>query len=139
MKRVASSTHQPSAYRVSARNHLDAAAAQVLRDQVARLCRNGFRALPLPNLFAKVDGLYLYRPSANGYIDTIVIRSADCAVAARVRDRFDPADPLPEDAALWSTSGELDSVVDKVFGDLRDERDRRGAMRHSGHLGIQQS
>lgn len=104
-------------YEVAARRYVDQAAAIRVAQGVARLREEGFRALPLPNLVCEVDGLYLYRFTGDGYVDTVVIRADDCAVAARVHDAFDPTSPLYQRHAVWSENGTLDEVLSEILRD----------------------
>lgn len=98
-------------------------------DDVVRLRASGFLLSPLPNLLAGVDGLYGVRFTAGRCVDSVVIRAEECAVAARVRDVFDPADPLVEVSTLWRSSGDLTDVVGELLS-LPRHGGRPGSPRH---------
>jgi hypothetical protein len=92
---------------------------------------NGFTVIPLPNLLTIVDGLLLVRVTSGRCVDSVVIRAVDCAVAVRVRDRFNPVDPLAEVPAMWTQAGDLVDVAHAVLalpahgGRTIDPRHRR--------------
>lgn len=132
---VNQSDHRGS-YHVAASHHLGRPAMRRVAEQVARLRQQGFRALPLPNLLCEVDGLYLYRFTIDGYIDTVVIRAEDCAVATRVPDTFDPAVPLCERHSVWSENGDLTDVVGELMRFSPVASSNRIAPQFSGELDI---
>lgn len=103
-------------------------------EHVTRLRQRGFLVRPLPNLLGYVDGLYLHRFTSNGYIDTMVIRAQDCAVAARVHNNFDVTTPLREARPVWSKNGTLAEVANELLE--QDEADDEA--RFAGQLDIPQ-
>lgn len=84
------------------------------QDRVARLRAHGFVLYPLPNLLGHVDGIYAAR-TVPGYVDAVVLRGEDCAVAARVRNSFEAADPFRRAVVIWSKLGTVVDVVDAVL------------------------
>lgn len=132
------SSGQRSVYRDAVSHHLNQSATNRLAEQIALLRRRGFQALPLPNLMCVVDGLYLYRFTADGYLDTVVVRAADCAVGARVRDAFNPALPLREPQPIWSENGELADVIGELMRIDADNADTPKESHFSGHLDLSQ-
>lgn len=131
---ASSSSDHHELYRDAAVHRLSRDSAHDVREQIARLLHHGFLPLPLPNLFASIDGLYLYRVVQHGYIDTVVVRSADCAVAARTHNVFDPTEPLPEQPAVWSARGDLAEVVRNVVANIHASEQRH--LRFSGQLDV---
>lgn len=83
-------------------------------DRIARLRAHGFVLSPLPNLLGDVDGIYAAR-TVPGYVDAVVLRGEECAVAARVRNVFDIADPFHRALAMWSKLGTVVEVADAVL------------------------
>lgn len=91
--------------------------------QVARLRAAGFSALPLPNLaYSTADGLFLVR-FGRGVVDVVTIRAFDAAAGMRVRDEFDPQNPIPmfdpnstaERGVIWYQHGLAETVVDELL------------------------
>lgn len=132
------SADQRGPYHVAASHRLNRPATSRVAEHVARLREQGFRALPLPNLLCEVDGLYLYRFTPDGYIDTVVIRAEDCAVATRVPDTFDPAVPLCERHPVWSENGDLSDIVGELMRFSPAARSNRIKSRFSGELDVAQ-
>jgi len=83
--------------------------------QIARLRAHGFRILPMPRPLRRISGIYLYRFTPDDHVDTVVIRADGFAVAARMVNKFDPAEPLAETRAVWSQHGALLEVVDEFL------------------------
>ncbi|HEY3466439.1 MAG TPA: hypothetical protein VGL47_14995 [Amycolatopsis sp.] len=82
--------------------------------RIAQLRAHGFVIRPLPNPFGVVDGLHATRTGL-GWVDSVVIRGPEYAVAVRVVDTFTLADPFAESAVAWSESGDVVEVVDKLL------------------------
>ncbi|WP_236794503.1 hypothetical protein [Amycolatopsis sp. GM8] len=82
--------------------------------RIAQLRANGFVIRPLPNPFGEVDGLHATRTGL-GWVDSVVIRGPEYAVAVRVADTFSLADPFAESEVAWSESGDVIEVVDKLL------------------------
>jgi hypothetical protein len=68
---------------------------------IGRLRANGFLLAPLPSLLGRIDGLHAVRYLPD-YVDCAVLRGPQCAVVARVPDRFDPHQAFREVQAEWS-------------------------------------
>jgi hypothetical protein len=81
---------------------------------VIRLRGEGFALTPLPNLLGWVDGLHAFR-FIGPFVDSVVIRGADCAVGVRVRNSYSASNPLQEPDTVWRTVNTLEKVVDQVL------------------------
>lgn len=110
--------------------------------QVSRLRALQFAALPLPNLaYRCADGLFFYR-FGHGTVDVVTIRAFDAAVAVRLRDEFDPQNPIPTfdpndptgPGVIWYQHGRAETVVDALLRDLYPEHEDPVPQRFSGSL-----
>lgn len=84
-------------------------------EAVFELHESSFLFTPLPNLLGGVDGFHANRFHGD-YVDSVVVRSEDCAIAVRVRNEFDPGAPLREVDVLWCEVGTLEEVVIALRG-----------------------
>lgn len=82
--------------------------------RIAQLRALGFVIRPLPNPFGEVDGLHATRTGL-GWVDSVVIRGPEYAVAVRTMDTFTLADPFAEPEVSWTESGDVVEVVDKLL------------------------
>jgi len=82
--------------------------------RVAQLRAHGFVIRPLPNPFGEADGLHATRTGL-GWVDSIVIRGPEYAVAVRVADTFSLAAPFAQSEVTWFESGEVVDVIDKLL------------------------
>lgn len=102
---------------------------------VIRLRGEGFALAPLPNLLGRVDGLHAFR-FIGPFVDTVVIRRADCAVAARVWNSYSASKPLQEPETVWQTVDTLEKVVDQVLAlEIPDADDTVGRIRPRAEFG----
>lgn len=85
--------------------------AEIVKE-IARLREHGFQVLPLPIPLRRIGGIYLHRFTRDGHIDTVLIRADSFTVAARLRNKFDPREPIAETRAVWSQHGVLTEVID---------------------------
>ncbi|MBV9845817.1 MAG: hypothetical protein JOZ47_12175 [Kutzneria sp.] len=83
-------------------------------DRIARLRAIGFAVVPLPNLLGYVDGLLATR-FRDGWVESVMIRGPECAIATQVPNTFDPADPFAEPETLWSRAETVVKVVDEIL------------------------
>lgn len=83
-------------------------------ESVSRLVSAGFSLAPLPNPFGGVDGVHATRLGGR-YLDTVVIRTSECAVAAQVTNEFSPDDPLRKPTVAWSITGTASEVTDAIL------------------------
>ena len=83
-------------------------------DRIARLRAIGFAVVPLPNLLGYVDGLLATR-FRDGYVESVMIRGPECAIATQVPNAFDPANPFAEPETLWSRAETVVKVVDEIL------------------------
>lgn len=93
---------------------------------LAWLRQVGFALTPLPRLDGRVDGLYALRFTSEGFVDSIVIRGADYAVATRVPNVFSLDDPFQEPDVTWCVVGTLADVVTGMPGPAQQGRHRAG-------------
>lgn len=85
-----------------------------LAASVSRLIGAGFSLAPLPSPLGGVDGVHATRVGGD-YLDTVVIRTSQCAVAARVVNEYSPGDPLREPVVAWSIAGTAGEVIDAIL------------------------
>lgn len=82
--------------------------------RIAQLRAYGFVIRPLPNAFGEVDGLHATRTGL-GWVDSVVIRGPEYAVAVRVADTFSLSTPFAQSEVAWAESGEVVEVIDKLL------------------------
>lgn len=85
-------------------------------ERVARLRAHGFAVVPLPNLLGYVDGLLATR-FREGCVESVMIRGPECAIATRVPNNFNPADPFREPEILVSLAETVVKVVDEILAE----------------------
>lgn len=83
-------------------------------DSIAQLRAAGFAIVPLPNLRGYVDGILATRilPDA---VESVVIRGPGCAIATRIPNHLDLADPFDQPETLWARTGTATAVIDEVL------------------------